>query len=327
MSARPALFALALLAPAGVAADPPADPPAPRAAVRLAAPSSLFGHAVLPGGNHAVVYTQEQDRLVYYDLVGRKQVGGAKVPHLSWMAAAPLNKDGSLMLVGGSAARDIQVFNTARGGPAVSQLKLGHVVWTLAVSPDFKLVAVPDGKTLRLYAAAEGGRVVQEWAHPHTVNAVAFTPDSGLVVAGLENGEAYVWDVKGGGQTWALDGVKSGLVAVGVTADGGQAVGVFRNAYFGRWDLKTGKPVAGVGMFARRVELARAVMTADASRLLVGSTAGEVVLFDTREGPKQLWLEEKHPRGHMYLSISADGRRALSSDSTGTLWLYEAPKE
>jgi WD40 repeat protein len=65
----------------------------------------------------------------------------------------------------------------------------------LAVSPDGKWLAAPDGLAIRIWDVASGKEVDTLSGHTGAILSLAFAPDGRTVISGSEDTTALIWDV------------------------------------------------------------------------------------------------------------------------------------
>jgi WD40 repeat protein len=86
------------------------------------------------------------------------------------------------------------------------------------VSPDNKIVAVPDNDTIRLFTVDTAKEIRAMKGHNAAINAVDFSPDGKWLASGGNDKNTIVWDVASGKQLWQFQG-KANVVKVEFSAD------------------------------------------------------------------------------------------------------------
>jgi WD40 repeat protein len=146
-----------------------------------------------------------------------------------------------------------------------------RTIRSIAVSPDGKTIASPEGSFVRLFDAATGEPKATLKGHTSGVNAVAFSPDGKWIASAAgsvrwvadrptqDPGEAVVWDLATGKARHTLRGHEAGVFSVAFSADSKRlATGGGRPSLPGEvpevdadkavrvWDLATGEPIAAL---------------------------------------------------------------------------------
>jgi WD40 repeat protein len=86
------------------------------------------------------------------------------------------------------------------------------------VSPDNKIVAVPDNDTIRLFTADTGKEFRAMKGHAGAVTAVDFSPDGKWLASGGNDKNTILWDVASGKQLWQFQG-KANVIKVEFSPD------------------------------------------------------------------------------------------------------------
>ena len=120
-----------------------------------------------------------------------------------------------------------------------------------------------------------------------------------------------------------LEGHRSPVNCVVLTADGRRAVSGSNDGRMVVWDVEAGNALASLEKHSARVNAV--CLTADGNYLLSASDDGTLILWDLRTGrPVQSLIG--HSKGVTTASLSSDGRRALSGSSDCTLKLWDVDK-
>lgn len=254
---------------------------------------------------------------------------------------------GSLKVEGGTVARQvlIQAF-----GDMVKELKLGilfqNVVAgqtlpdntgeidplegrttnanSISFSPDgrFALMASAD-KTLRLINL-DGGRELKRFVgHTHSVWSVAFTPDGKRAVSGSADNTVRVWDVEAGREVKKLEGHTALVTCLAVSPDGKRALSAGYDGTLIWWDLENLKEIKSYPAPLKYVHCV--AIGPDNRHALLGGEK-DLVLWDAKEG-KEVGRLEGHTDAVVSVSISADGKRALSGSDDRSLRLWDLEEQ
>ena len=144
------------------------------------------------------------------------------IEHPEVVPPIALSPDGALLVTGATygGTRPTRIWSVSTGEPLLT-LKRRSEVYSLAFSPNGRLLAVGSGdKTARLWEV-ESGKEVLALKHSGTYaspKSVAFSPD-GRLLATAANGVACVWTIKNGRQIFSLK--SDPIWAVAFSPDGG----------------------------------------------------------------------------------------------------------
>jgi WD40 repeat protein len=120
------------------------------------------------------------------------------------LRAAAYSRDGTLLATGHQKLPGIE-----------------KIVWSLAFSPDGKLLAIAgEDKTSTLRDPATGAIFKTLTGHTDLVCGLAFSPDGATLVSASYDKTARLWDVAGGSEKAVLRGHKNWVLAVAYAADG-----------------------------------------------------------------------------------------------------------
>ncbi len=259
--------------------------------------------------------------------------------HCTWRAHNSVIQSlafaGGGRLVSGGADRQARFWSTAEISESIV-IGRGHSRWSVAASPDGKLlastlisrhVALWDAHTLEHFRTLEASGAAMS---------LAFSPDSRRLACGYGDGQVFIWDVEGGGsQPLVLDPPLDDQVLSLVFSPNGELLATGARERTSRdanmlwlWDARTGRQIREF-----RGELPRSGHTAgvfsvafspDGARLISGSGDRSVRLWDVATGRELAPLRDQHVADVRCVAYSPDGNQIADASSDGTVNVRDA---
>lgn len=196
--------------------------------------------------------------------------------------AADISPDRSMVALGGP-SKILKVYGTSDGELIYEQKK--HTEWVTAVefSPDSVLLASGDRNGgLVVWEAPTGREFYDLRGHGAAITDVAWRLDSNVLASSSEDTTIRLWEMQNGGQikSWGAHG--GGVASVKFAKDG-RLVSTGRDRVPKLWDQN--------GAVQRQFEpcndlALRAVFTHDDALVVTGDWAGEVRIFELKEGKR-----------------------------------------
>ena len=159
-------------------------------------------------------------------------------------SAVAFSPDGSTVAVAN--AGTVVLWNVASRA-VIASLPTGELSWSLAFSPNGKLLAAGEGDgSIRLWNTANATAAGVLTGHTAQVRAVAFSPDSATLASASQDGTVRTWNVATMRQKALLLPPSEANVpfdAVAFTPDGNGLLAGGTDAQIHEWDLATGEDV------------------------------------------------------------------------------------
>ncbi len=189
----------------------------------------LFG-----GKNSAVKVWNLAEKTEIGELVGH--TAGEFVLAVQWLAdgrrALSASGDWTVRLWDLPSTRETKVFKTGSGW-----------AWSLAISPDEKLVAAGANGAVIVWSLDSGEELHRFTGHAGAVDAVAFSRDGNRIVSGGEDRTCRVWDLASGQQLSCLAGHTDRVRGVAWLSGGKTVVSISEDHTARLWDVTTGHEV------------------------------------------------------------------------------------
>jgi WD40 repeat protein len=196
--------------------------------------------------------------------------------------AADISADRSLVALGGP-SKILKVYSTSDGELVYESKK--HTEWVTAIefSPDGVLLASGDRNGgLVVWEAPTGREFYDLRGHTTAITDISWRLDSNLVASSSEDTTVKLWEMQNGGmvKNWGAHG--GGTTSVRFAKDG-RLVTTGRDRVAKVWDQNGGmqKQLETFGDLANR-----AAFTHDDTRVIAGDWAGEIRVWELKEGKR-----------------------------------------
>ena len=232
-------------------------------------------------------------------------------------------------------------------GKCLGTFMHGRGVDSVCVTADGKL-AISGGsdRTLRLWNLDSGECLRIFKGHSDRVRSVSITADGREAVSGSEDRTLQVWNLENG-QCLRTPEAHWGFITISMTADGKVAISKGSDGSVRMWDLDSGECLsmseeedgnmvrsAGVDEILRMFDLESGIstgtihdqygrsMTPDLRKMVLW-LSGDLQVFDARRGGNPIQILKGHTDKIGGVSITADGKRAISGSQDGTVRAWE----
>ena len=279
--------------------------------------------------DRCISQTQDLDRQIrtssaVQKLLGRCQTG------VAWKSASvttlgqPLGTVQSIAFgLGGSVLASsgdgsIQIWDLSKQSVLRTLKNPGEKVWSLAASPDGKLLASGGGdKSVRLWQFSTGKLLRTLQGHQGTVWATAFVPSRPLLASGSEDGTVRLWDTATGKLVRSLRTDKSPIRALATSPDGKLLMSGGVNKTIAIWNVDSGDLIRTLKGHTDRI----LALSAQGSELASISSDQTIRLWSTDKGELLQTFKTEKKAGRA-LALSSLGQ--LASGSGTTLQLTDA---
>ncbi len=247
-------------------------------------------------------------------------VGQAQKPELvvesghSWeVIALAFSPDGKT-LASGSRDQTVKLWDVATG--AELRILKGHSdIYSVAFSPNGKILAVDDGGTVKLWDLTTGAEL--RTIETGSVNSVAFSPDGKILACGSTKGRR-LWDVLNGAELVPLKGDSCNVVSLAFSPDGKTFASGCYEGILKVWDISTG---AELQTLKGQFEINSVVFLPDGTILATDETSGikKARLWNLSTGAELRTF--KIDNDVKSVALSRDGKfLAGGTDRTVKLW-------
>jgi WD40 repeat protein len=173
---------------------------------------------------------------------------------------------------------------TAAASPEIATFAGGSgSVWSVAFSPDGKILATGDGNgTAQLWNPATGQQIRSLTTGSDLVWSVTFSPDGKILATGDDNSKAQLWNPATGQLIHSLDTGSALVSSVAFSPDGKiLATGVGGAAQL--WDVATGQQIRSLNTGSVSVPVGSVAFSPD-GKILATGVGGAAQLWDVATG-------------------------------------------
>ncbi|KAL5503719.1 hypothetical protein ACEPAH_7790 [Sanghuangporus vaninii] len=223
--------------------------------------------------------------------------------------------DGKYVL--GSKDRIIGIWDTGTGERVAAPINVGKV-WSMAVSPDGKLLATVSYGGICIWNV-DSGELVIELSYLG-VESVGFSPDGKHVVVGGKS--IAIFNVDSGQRIWSQEDT-SDITSVIFTPDGKRVISVDDNT-IRIWDVGGSTEIASRELEAHTNRVSSVAFSADGKRIVSGSYDYTIRVWDADSGKLLVGPFKGHTDWVISVSFSPDGKRVLSGSYDETIRIWNA---
>lgn len=271
-------------------------------------------------------------RLVLWDI---RHGGLARIfgPHDGAVTAAAFLPDGRRAL--SASLKELRLWDVVSGTRVTTLAGHESAVRTLAVSPDGARALSSSEDATKLWDLATGTEIRSFAAPAAAARSVAFTPDGHRVVSTDPDGTLRLWDLTSGEtiRTFQNEGQRSGMSPGAAVSSDGRRVAWISEGHptLVLWDTDTGEEIASlprshgrplVGDRFEEIPVSAAFVDQDRQVLSASPTFGTLTLWDLA-GAKEGQVVEAHHAALTGMSVTPDGRLAVSASADGTMRLWD----
>jgi RNA polymerase sigma factor (sigma-70 family) len=251
---------------------------------------------------------------------------GAEGHRMRRVALAP---DGKHLLTAGLEGT-ARYWDIATGKEIYRLPSIRGQVYDVAISPDgTKLLSCSGDRLIHVWDAASGKELKRLRGHTDEVEGVAVSPDGRMVASSGYHCKLRLWNLDTGQLTASLGGPEGQGLAF---SPDGKLIAVWTKDRMVRlWDVENRKQVRCLKGHTEWV--CAGAFSRDGSRLLTGTwpsdysgpvpRRSELKLWEVSTGKPLLTIDVPAPRNVHGLSLSPDGRRALTCENAGLVELWD----
>src|SRR5579883_37274 len=330
MFPRSALWVLALLPCPLLAGEPPrldryGDPLPPRAVARMGTARLRVDERVLAFAfwpdNQTLAACCRDGSVRFWDRSTGRETHRVQIP-LDYVRAAVFVPGMKAVALLGERNK-LLLWDTAAAKTSWSCSLPEHVfgeMACLAVSPDGKLLAVPDSeKEVGLYETTTGRKIRS--LKETDAKTLVFSPDSSLLAIASSKPPVQLWDIRSGKKLRDLPSpdhfLNSPPIAFSHNGKWVAVGGVFRNVYLS--EVGTGKEVSRLKFkedFSCFITQGGLLFTNDDKTLITGHYPGEVHFWDPATGKERFARKTSTTQG-AWPVLSRDGKHLAVGDQQG----------
>jgi WD40 repeat protein len=226
--------------------------------------------------------------------------------------------DGKTLVVGGLAARWLELWDVERGAFPETRAELKSSAEVLALSADGKYLAAGEIEgALEVWDAKTWKRIHSWDAHQEAVTAIGIRPAGDLLATGGMDETIKLWSIKTGRLVKVLEGHQGCVTSLAFSPDGKLLASASTMGPARLWDVETGRVAH---RFRHRGETLSVAFSPDGKTLALGGSA--VYLWDLQARREKTNLE-RHYRPVRTLAVSADGRTVITGGDDGAICWWD----
>lgn len=202
--------------------------------------------------------------------------------------------------------------------------RLGEV-WSLAISPDGKILASGnDRNTVSIYNLKSQELLKTLNGHKNVIRSLVFSPDGKTLISGDGDGKIEIWDWQTETTKAEIAGHSGSIWSLAISPDGKTLVSSSEDRLVKFWNLETGQLIRTLPKFS--APIFSVVFTPNGEKLAIGSRE-EIKIWDIQIEAFVRSIE-KHQEAVRALAISPDGKYLVSGswDTTVKVWELKTGK-
>jgi WD40 repeat protein len=248
--------------------------------------------------------------------------------HSSKVTGVSVTADGR-RAISASDDKTLKVWDLEKGEALHTLECHSHWVLDVSVTADGKKTVIGSWDGTLKVLDLEKGKALHSLEDSGEALAVSLAADGRKAVIGSRDGTLKVWELETDKGLHPLEGHSEAVLAVSLTADGRRAISGSLDGILKVWDIETGKvfhtledPSAWVLAMSVTADGRKAVCACGDMDTPASELRHTVKVWDLETG-KAVHTLEGHSAYVTDVSLTADGKRAVSASSDGTLMVWD----
>jgi WD40 repeat protein/Cdc6-like AAA superfamily ATPase len=245
--------------------------------------------------------------------------------HTDVVKCVSITSDGN-RVISGSQDKTLRIWDL-ESGRCINTLE-GHTddVECVSITPDGdKAISGSRDKTLRVWDVENGKCLNILEGHTRSILCVNITADGSAAISGSQDSTLRLWDLENGQCIRIFEGHKAPVINVSITPDRRKAVSGSGDTTLRMWNIASGQCIR---IIEDQSPVTSVIITPDGKKVVSAGTRSDIYIDRTLRvwdpGSGQcLKTLEGHERAIKSISISRNGKTAVSGSGDGTLRVWD----
>ena len=284
---------------------------------------SILSVSLSPDGKRLVTGGGSDRAIKVWDIATGKELFAISGAHEAAVTCVAFSLDGK-RIVSGDFSGEIKVWDAASVNKAMTLVKHGNYVWTVAFSPDGKhiLSASEKDEMIKVWDAATGAEIIAfNHGYKDGASCAAFSPDGKHIVsAGWGDSVIKIWEAVDGNEVMKLTGHNHGIWAISFSSDGKLLASGSGDNTIKIWDVITGSIVMTLRGHERTI--VSVAFSPDNKYLVSGGTDCTVRIWDIATG-EEMTILRGHESSANSVVFTPGGKQIVSGSWDGTVKVWD----